>query len=264
MIDIAKLVSSIEAADNHLSKTEKYTKALRLLCSTAREYNRTREALELLRDSVGLNKPFRILDLPREIRNQIYTHCLQAKSAVNTTSQPPLNVNERDDLYKPPTPGLLLVNGQIAAEAVDILYPKNVFRFEQPIDLFEFESMIGLECGRRVKQMSLSIRLPPESDGISNRSLLAKSDFVSIANWVKTLRLCGFQQVRHLDIHVEQIDRVSLLSMPEDLQEAIKEFLGRQQPMDEIPHLSLHGFKEEVRQNFPRGWKVVIHQNTPS
>lgn len=262
MIDIAKLVSRIEdAVDDDLDETSQYTKALRILCSTARDYNRTYRELEYLRDSVGFNKPFRILDLPREIRDQIYTHSLQAESAVNTTSQRPVNVTDRDDPNKPPTPALLLANHQIASEAAGILYSKNVFRFEQPMDLFTFESMIGPECGRRVKQISISIRLPGKSNDDFNEELFALSDDISVDHWIQTLKICGFQQVRHLDIQMVQGDGMFLPPMPEDLQKSIIEFLGGREQIDETPYLSLLGFEEKASEGFPKWWKVVTDQS---
>lgn len=65
----------------------------------------------------------------------------------------------------------------------------------------------------------------------------------------------------HLGIEAEMLSSTSLflLSMPKDLQEFIEEVLGRVIG-DEVPRLSLTGFREEEREKFPKRWEVVMNQ----
>jgi hypothetical protein len=48
--------------------------------------------------------------------------------------------------------------------------------------------------------------------------------------------------------------------MSKNLQEFILQFLGRLGE-DEVPRLSLKGFREEERRKFPKRWEVVMDQS---
>lgn len=126
MIDLHQLLENVDDEPDDLGK---YNATLRLLHWAVRRYNKTYEDLERLKESTGLNKPFPILRLPREIRDEIYTYSLRAAIGVETTSRLAIFVTT-DNPFKPPTSGLLRANKQIYHEAIDILYSKNIFKFQ--------------------------------------------------------------------------------------------------------------------------------------
>jgi hypothetical protein len=251
MINIHELVERVEDERDNSSK---YETALRLLRSTARKYNRTYEELERLKESTGFNKPFTFLRLPREIRDKIYTYSLCAETLVDTASRWSIFVIDRDNPCKPPTLGLLRTNKQIYHEALEILYSKNIFNFQEPGQLFAFEEQIGFECRKRVKEICIWIRFPRRDEVVLDPEHLVRSEYDSVpSHWITALKTCGLKKIVHLGIEAEMpfSDPLSLLSMPKDLQEFIKEFLGRVAD-NEVPRLSLTGFREEVREEFPK------------
>jgi hypothetical protein len=258
MIDIHRLLESI---DDGLDDLGRYEATLRLLCSTARRYNKTYEELERLKESTGFNKPFPILRLPREIRDEIYTYSLRAAISVETTRQRAF-IPTTDNLFKPPTPGLLRANKQIYHEAVEILYSKNIFKFQEPGHLFAFQEQIGAENRKRVKEICISTIFPRSDMVVLDPEHLLRSEYYSVPSyWIAALNACGLVKIVHLGIEAEVIEShsSSLLSMPVDLQEFIEEFLGRVAD-DKVPRLSLRGFKEEERNRFPKRWEVVMDQ----
>jgi hypothetical protein len=139
MIDLQQLLDSI---DDSLDDSSRSEATLRLLCSTVRRYNQTCEELERLKESMGFDKPFPFLRLPREIRDKIYTYSLRAASWVETTPWMHLLLTAADYPFKPPTSGILRTNKQIYHEAIEILYSKNIFKFREPEHFFAFEDQI--------------------------------------------------------------------------------------------------------------------------
>ena len=238
----------------------KYRTALCLPCSTARRYNRTCEELERLKESIGFNKPFPFLRLPREIRDKIYTYSLCA--AVPVGSATDLIIPRRDNPSKPPTSGLLSTNKQVYHEAIDILYPKNIFKFRVARKLFAFEDQIGLENRKRVREIIIWTIFPVSEERLVPTKYLLRSEYGShLPHWIAALKACDLQKIVHLGIEAKKqpaSSPLSLLSMPRDLQGCIEEFLGRAAD-NEVPRLSLTGFKEE-REKFPKTWEVVMDQ----
>jgi len=259
MIDLHWL---LETFDGGLDDADKHEATLRFLCLTARRYNKTYEELERLKELIGFNKPFPILRLPREIRDQIYTYSLCAPISANTVSRSPFIALTPDHPFKPPTPGLLCVNKQIYYEAVDILYSKNTFKSEEPEHLFTFEAQIGLENCKRVKTICFWTLLPTGEEEIPDPNSLPRSEYQSVpSHWIAALKACDFRNIVHLGIDAEMLfsDPLGLFSMPKDLQEFIEGYLGRVTD-NGVPHLSLTGFREEEREKFPNNWKVVMNQ----
>ena len=259
MIDLDWL---LETFDGGFDDADKYEATLRFLFLTARKYNKTYEELERLKELIGFNKPFPILRLPREIRDQIYTYSLCAPISAKTVSSLPLSTIPQDNPFKPPTPGLLRVNKQIYYEAIDILYSKNTFQFEEPEHLFAFEEQIGSENRKRVKTIHFWAIMPIRDEEIPDPNSLPRSEYQSApSHWIAALKACGFRNIMHLGVEAGTIDAhpLCLLSMPKDLQEFIKECLGRVTD-NGVPHLSLTGFREEEREKFPNKWKVVMNQ----
>ncbi|KAF2240507.1 hypothetical protein BU26DRAFT_206785 [Trematosphaeria pertusa] len=259
MINLDRLLESVD--DGHLDDSAKYGATLQLLYSTVRRYNRTYEELERLKAATGFNKPFPLLRLPRELRDEIYTYSLRAASSVETVPRRPFMLTEGDNPFKPPTAGLLRANKQVYHEAVGILYSKNVFRFQEPGQLFAFEEQIGVESRRRVREICIWIRFPGRDEVVLDPNHLSRSEYDSIpSHWIAALKACRLEKIVHLGIEAEVIGSpLYLLSMPEGLREFIREFLGRVAD-DEVPRLSLTGFREEERGRFPERWEVVMDQ----
>jgi hypothetical protein len=91
---------------------------------------------------------------------------------------------------------------------------------------------------------------------------LLRSEYDSVPSyWIAALKACGLEKIVHLGIEAEMLfsTSLSLLFMPKDLQEFIEEFLGKVAD-DEVPRLSLTGFREEERERFPKRWEVVMDQ----
>jgi hypothetical protein len=257
MIDVFRLLESVETG---FDDPRKYETALRLLYSTARRYNKACKELELLKELTGFNKPLPFLRLPREIRDKIYTYSLCTTLSVETKSPKPFLVTDRDDPFKPPTSGLLRTNKQIYYEAIDILYSKNIFQFQEAGQLFVFAEQIGVENRNRVKEMCIWVRFPKRDEVVLDPEHLLRSEYDSVpSHWVAALKTCGLEKIVHLAIEAEMLfsSPLSLLSMPMDLQESIKEFLGRVGG-NQVPRLSLTGFREEERGRFPKRWEVVM------
>jgi len=272
MIDIQYLLQDVDDCDGlddlddlddlDVIDSSKYKAALRLLCSTARRYNRTCEELERLKESMGFNEPFPILRLPREIRDKIYTYSLCSAISVVTTSQRYDFDTDEDNSLKPPTPGLLRTNKQIYHEAIEILYSKNIFSFQEPRELFAFEEQIGFEGRKRVREICISARFPRRDEVVLDPEHLVRQDYDNVlSHWIAALKTCGLKKIVHLSIEAELLGfaQLSLHSMPKDLQEFIIEFLGRVAD-DEVPRLSLTGFQEDEREKFPKSWRVVMDQ----
>jgi hypothetical protein len=259
MIDLHRF---LESFDDGLDDSSKYEATLRLLCSTARRYNKTCEELERLKESTGFNKPFPILRLPREIRDEIYTYSLRAAISVETIPRRPFILTVEDYPFKPPTSGLLRVNKQIYHEAIEILYSKNIFKFQEPGQLFAFEEQIGFESRKRVREMCIWTRFPGRDEVVLDPKYLLRSEYDSVpSHWIAALKACGLKKIVHLGIEAEMLfsTSLSLLFMPKDLQEFIEEFLGRVAD-NEVPRLSLTGFWEKEREKFPKRWEVVMDQ----
>lgn len=259
MVDFGRILESL---DDCIDDWSKYQAALGFLCSTVRSYNKTCEELERFKELTGFNKPFTILRLPREIRDEIYAYCLCAPISVQTRPQRPFFLTVQDNPFKPPTSGLLCTNKQIYHEAIGILYSKNIFRFQEPEHLYAFEKQIGLENCKRVREICIWTRLPWGDEAILDPEYLPRSEYESVpSHWIAALAASGLEKIVHLGIEAEMLfsNPYGLLSMPKDLQEFIKGFLGRVAE-DEVPRLSLRGFREQEREKFPKRWEVVMDQ----
>ena len=259
MIDLDRF---LERLDDGLDDSSKYEATLGFLCLTVRSYNKTCEELERLKELTGFNKPFPILRLPREIRDEIYTYSLCAAISVETRPQRPFFLTVKDNPFKPPTSGLLCTNKQIYHEAIEILYSKNIFKFQEPEHLFAFEKQIGPENCKRVREICIWTRFPRGDEAILDPEDLPQSEYDSFpSHWIAALAACGLEKIVHLGIEAEVLFSTSnsLLCMPKDLQEFIEGFLGRVAE-NEVPRLLLRGFWEEERKIFPKRWEVVMDQ----
>ena len=108
--------------------------------------------LELLGHKV--DKPtFPFLQLPREIRNQIYLCALMRASYVNLSSQ-------YMGIHRPPTPAIYLVNRQLSAEANEILYSRNIIHFDDRHDIHDCRETIGTTSKSHIRSISIWFDYP--------------------------------------------------------------------------------------------------------
>jgi hypothetical protein len=108
--------------------------------------------------------------------------------------------------------------------------------------------------------MCISIVFPQTDQVVLDPKSLPRSEHDSVPSlWIAALKACGLGKIVHLRILAEMSCSAptSLLSMPKDLQESIKEFF-RKRACAEVPRLSLMGFRDEERDKFPKRWEVVI------
>ncbi|KAH8711862.1 hypothetical protein GQ44DRAFT_433242 [Phaeosphaeriaceae sp. PMI808] len=255
MIDYHELLSGIDYGGDVPRQCQE------ALYTIVQKYNRSYMELERLKEFTGFNKPFPILRLPREIRDEIYSYSLIAKISVRT--KPLLfPADNRDNPFVPLTPGLLLANKQIYQETIEMLYSQNIFFFEAPSDLFTFEEQIGPENCRRIKQICIWARFPGFNEIAVDPEDLQPSEYDSVpSHWIAALQRCRLERIVHLSIEAESIgsDPLSLLHMPKGLEGFIRQFLGKV-PGNQVPCLSLTGFREEERDKFPERWRVVMDQ----
>ena len=101
--------------------------------------------------------PFGFLDIPLEIRCEIYRYCLLRRKSISV-KRPLWDEGNRE--YKN---GLLLVSRQIGSEALMVLYSENIFRVnlnswgEKNLKNFFAEANIG-----RVRRMEIVTPPPPD------------------------------------------------------------------------------------------------------
>ena len=197
------------------------------------------------------------LDLPPEIRPKIYSHNLCFERKIDPFS------SNKGYPCKPPTPGLLRVNKKIYQEAVDVLYSKNIFHFAKPDHIFAFESQIGLENCKRVREISICIPFPTEEKARLKRKYWPPMEYDNfLCPWIAALAACRFDKVVHLrvDAFIVCPHGDDMLFMPKDLQGAIEKFFLERLAGNRVPRLSLSGFRMGERKRFPEQWKVVMKE----
>jgi hypothetical protein len=242
MVDLELLLNDLIRGSDRLDDYGRCEATTRLLCATARRYNNIYTEFERLKESTCFNKPFPILRLPREIRDEIYTYALRADISVDVNPQFNCTL-ATENPFKPATPGLLRINKQTYQEAIEILYSKNMFKFQYSRQLFAFEEQIRLENCKRMRNICIWIRYPEYQEVVRDSRNLLPSEYDSVPiHWIATLKACGLKNITHLTVEAETIsgDALSLLPMPRDLQKSIEQFLERG-ANDIAPRLSLTG-----------------------
>jgi hypothetical protein len=240
-----------------------YNAAMRPILSVATKHDRLNDENERLKDFVSSNKVFPIMLLPRELRDEIYTHALCARGiSVGVKLRFPPLVCIRNNRRKPPTSSLLRVSRQVYQETIGKLYTDNILYFRNPGQMYSFEQQIGAENRMRVKKICICIRFPLHGENSGDPRELHQSKYKSVlSHWIAALSASSLTQVVHLGIQANMTDcgPLSIMEVSKDLEESIKEFLGRaigHAP----PRLSMVGFSEDQREKFPANWDVVMDQ----
>ncbi|QSZ32179.1 hypothetical protein DSL72_001750 [Monilinia vaccinii-corymbosi] len=269
MIDLNDLVDerafghdleSLQAANEYLE---------RLLFATARKHNQVWEELESVKASSGMyDKPLPFLSFPREVRDQIYTYALQAprEAFVGVRHIRMLSCDTFPDSthypFKPPTPGLLLVNRQMYEEAVQVLYACNNFSFHRPRELFDFQSQVGVYNCALVRQMKISVVFEDESMHAPSE-YVAPSDYENIpSHWAKALmeaRLMNNIVSMQIDANTGSHE-LRLMCMPPALYRAILTTFARNRNATTAPEIILKGFQTQEVDKFPKTWKTSTEQ----
>ena len=112
-------------------------------------------------------KPFRLLDLPREVRNRIYTFALGGGSPSGKERLPTHTISIRRDCFFNPrcTRSLVVVNRQIYEEALPLLYNSKIFKF---MDVECVWGWLGLRSARaREAVQHIQLMLGIETTGFA-------------------------------------------------------------------------------------------------
>lgn len=250
MKELGRFTAFIEDYNN-LDSFGKLHAMRRHLFDMARKYNAAHDELERLKKTMGLDKPFPFLRLPRELRDQIYAYSLCAAEPVVSILELNRCFESRVEPYcpyRPPTPGLLRANKQIYHETVGMLYSKNVFKFWEPGELVRFAKQIGIENRTRVRQ--IWIPLEPFSH--------AQQDD-GIPDCIAAMKAYRFEEIGHLILEGRiTFNEMTLLlpSVSEETRDFVIDLLGRVAD-DKVPRLSLKHVQVEERDKFPKSWEIA-------
>lgn len=206
-------------------------------------------------------KYFPFMQLPREIRDQIYLYALQAKDRdAPQHSTWRLNSSYRQTT-KPHTPGLIRLNKQIYSETIQVLYQTNVFKFRRPRQLFNFEDQIGASNQSLVRHIQIHI-IPPDIEW-DPMEVIGMDETPS--HWARALLKSSLNKVAEMTVESEDVDTISWVVRPMTmaLQGAIKNMMLRNKENPFPPRLTLRGFWESDHKEFPQSWKVVTEQWPP-
>jgi hypothetical protein len=262
---------------------EEIERLRRELCLTTRKYNRAKRDILDIKAANNIDRnPFLFLDLPREIRNQIYQHALQAPVHVVTDDRPTEWLNLNDSPYKPPSPQICLLNAQISKEANEVLYGSNTFVFTRPNTLLQFERQIGLINQSSIRHIGLNVLFSdiPSHWQYTHARLHPIFDLHPIPiHWAQAL---GVSQLRDLDqititkariYYKEPGSTPSIVTaaetwtgeerkalMEKNLRVAAIQILGRRRNPVKQPRVNLRMISEEEPdlRNYPQNWVINI------
>lgn len=241
---------------------EEIDRLRRALCSMTRAYNSTKKELEEMKEATGFyDKTLPFLNLPREVRDQIYEYAFITFSYIKPELRPIYALGLVHGCWKPSTPGLCLVNKQIHKEGVEVLYGKNTFFFQSPVDFVRFEEQIGSNNRALVRSLEISMYISGSS--APDPDLVAPCDWVGVpSHWSRALMKSHLAGVVEMTMTVQGsgiYDRNLLIVSPV-LQQAIENMLQRSTNANLKPQLTLKGFGPIDRERFPSDWKVNIEQ----
>jgi hypothetical protein len=248
--------------DNN-SLNEENDRLRRTLCAMARAYNSTKKELEDVKEAAGFHKALPFLNLPREVRDQIYSYALLAPSNVKPEPRPIYLLSLEPLSWKPPTPGLCLVNKQLHDEGIEILYGKNTFCFQNPGELLRFEDQIGDQNRDLMHSLEILTSVFVANSLVPIPDLVAQCDWQGVpTHWSKALLMSKLENVVEMTITAEDTGSAgrNLVTICPVLQQAIEDMLQRNQNGKLKRRLTLKGFDHSERRKFLSGWDVRIEQ----
>lgn len=207
------------------------------------------------------------LDLPREIRDQIYVEALCAPHPLYPISPPELVDKIYPEPRTVPCANLLVANRQVHNEASPVLYEQNTFAFLTPIDLRAFEdSAVGPTSKlRQIRHILLPMRIAPPAANIPHGRPRPEPayywDLKPAMYWARALHLTQLSGVQEMTITWLREDPFGDVissggEIPAVLVKAVHEVLGA--AVQQRPRLRLVGYAEEEREKFPDSWQVDI------
>ncbi|KAH6683895.1 hypothetical protein B0J14DRAFT_445250, partial [Halenospora varia] len=235
----------------------------RALCAMTRTYISTSAELSLAQEVLGIHKtalPF--LQLPREVRDQIYTYVLTIPEPIMLPESGlalPMFLTLDNFPSQRLVPNLCLVNKQIQAEAAEILYSKNTFHFPNPSDFYRFEEDIGPTNRPFIHSISIDLLSPSDRRVIPHPDLVATCDFQPVsAHWSKVLDTSRFMFIDDITVNAVPSRELGFPEgrayMPKGLKEAIRDVFERSQKEEAVRKLTLRGFYAQVNRRFPAEW----------
>ena len=243
MIELTELANSI--ADEELTEATR-----RLLLQIARRFNQVWRELEALKESQGFYNPsFPFLTLPREVRDKIYLYCLQAPLVAEPRLRPWVFLCFENYPWKPPTPGLLLVNRQIYSEAVELLYSKNTFSFKAPQELLEFERRIAPSHLDIIRRIRIWVVFPfTEGEEVSPDRLPLEKYHEHPLHWAKALQMSRLDRLQKISIAGQCPMALDweLMPMPYPLRESVEGLFLSKARQRLYTGVSSHGFLTET------------------
>ncbi|KAH8679652.1 hypothetical protein BGZ60DRAFT_524863 [Tricladium varicosporioides] len=273
-MDLTHIVNLLSNPRDPISTTkesfiEENLRLRRALCALTRNFISTSSELSLTRKVLGIYKTaFPFLQLPREVRDQIYTYALTIPEPIVLAASPlelPVFLTLDNFPSQQLVPNLCLANKKIQAEANEILYSKNTFHFPNPSDLYRFEEDIGPINRTFIHSISIDLLFPSDRRVIPHPDLIANCDFQPVSpHWSKVLDTSRFMLID--DITVNVISSTEL-GFPEGdfyisrgLKEAIRDIFERDQKEGEVRRLTLRGFYGQVNWRFPKKWIVKLEE----
>ncbi|KAL9117781.1 MAG: hypothetical protein Q9187_005677 [Circinaria calcarea] len=204
----------------------------------------------------NIDKPtFPFLQLPREIRDQIYLYALICTPYANLSPQ-------YMDSYRPPTPAICLVNRQLSVEANKILYSRNTVHFEVPDDIHDCLEAIGSVNKAYVRSISIWF----DYRTIEQRQRDGVSTSGTASHWARALFGSGLTNLMKIDLSTEYVGASSYSlyypSMDPAMEHVIK-YLFQKDQEETTRHLMLTGFNYDDRKKFPGNWRVTMTQFDP-
>ncbi|MCJ1232031.1 hypothetical protein MMC12_008712 [Toensbergia leucococca] len=178
------------------------------------------------------------LDLPRELRDQIYFHALVCRDDGGSVYRSPHTA------YYPPSPGLALVNRQIHDEANQTLYSVNRFYLWSVPSSRIFFSMIGPTNTSYIRHLSISVLGQDEP-------------------WAQILDCEDLTHITSLDIAAPLTAYAAIWifysnQLEPKIVEAVLRLFTRNENKSFVPCLRLTGLDPRERRRFPESWDVEV------
>lgn len=235
-----------------------FTKNQRLqrrICALGRKYDATYKELEKAREALGYySNPFPFLRFPRRIRDQILTYALEAPISVRSHPIPAIVTSISK--YKPPTPGLLVVNRQVYREAKEMLYSWNTFSFSESQHMLDFFEQIGRENKDRIQSISFPVVYIRKQPNVHPDLEIGTEPH----NWANALISADLRNVTKMDVQGECPGSYGMVFMDPVMENAIKDVLHRNPGNEAIRKLKLTGYHWNAYKKFPQDWKVTTKQ----
>lgn len=235
---------------------EKNQRLQRRICALGRKYAVACKELVEAREALGYYaNPLPILQFPREIRDQIFTYALEAPLPVRTSPVLAMHTSMSD--FRPPTPGLLLVNRQVYCEAKEILYSRNSFAFSEPQHLLDFLKQIGNHNKDRIQSLSFWVCYIDRQPHIDPNHETGTEPH----DWANALIGADLRNVSKLHVQGETINSPWMVPAMEPIMEiAIKSLLQRNPGNEATRKLKLTGYDCNACKRFPQNWEITTKQ----